>query len=61
MTPRTVDAGPLIRGICDQLGIASVINEMVAWDPVRSKLSPGNLICALIICCFFRQHPLVPP
>ena len=58
MTPRTVDAGPLIRGICDQLGIASVINAMVHWDPVRAKLSPGNLICALIICCFFRQHPL---
>ncbi len=30
---------------------------MVAWDPIRSKLSPGDLICALIICCFFRQCP----
>ena len=54
----SVDAGPLIRAICDELGIASAINEMVSWDPIRSKLSPGDLICALVICCFFRQRPL---
>jgi hypothetical protein len=31
---------------------------MVPWDAQRCKLSPGELITALIICCFLRQRPL---
>lgn len=53
-----VNAGPLVRRICDQLGVISVINDMVPWDPLRCKLSPGDLIVALVICCFLRQRPL---
>lgn len=53
-----VNAAPLVRALCDQLGIVSVINDSVDWDPVRCKLSPGELICALVICFFFRQRPL---
>lgn len=52
------DAGPLVRGICDQLDIIPLINGMVPWDPLRCKLSPGELFVALIICCFLRQRPL---
>lgn len=58
MKPMRADAAPLVRGICDQLDIVRLINGMVDWDPVRSKLSPGELIVALLICCFLRQRPL---
>jgi hypothetical protein len=58
MKPMRADAGPLVRGLCDQLAIASVINQMVPWDAQRCKLSPGELITVLIICCFLRQRPL---
>ena len=54
----TVDAGPLVRSLCDQLDMIGLINEMVTWDPQRCKLSPGELIVALVIACFLRQRPL---
>ena len=53
-----VDAGPLVRAMCDEIGLVSVINAETRWDAARCKLSPGELICALIIACFLRQRPL---
>jgi len=58
MKPMRVDAGPLVRAICDQLELIPIINRMAPWDRLRCKLSPGELICALVICCFLRQRPL---
>ena len=58
MQSHVVDAGPLIRGLCDQLELVHIIDDAVAWDPARSKLSPGERILALILCRFMRQRPL---
>lgn len=41
-----VGTGPPVRGLCDQLAMIGVINELVPWDPQRCKLSPGGLIVA---------------
>ena len=56
MKPMRVDAGPLVRAICEQLDVICIVNEAVPWDRQRCKLSPGELICALIIGCFLRQR-----
>ena len=53
-----VNAGPLVRNICEQLEIVSVLNESLSWDSARCKLSPGERILALIVACFLRQRPL---
>lgn len=58
MKPMRVDAGPLVRALCDEIGLVSVVDAMTNWDALRCKLSPGELICALVICCFLRQRPL---
>jgi hypothetical protein len=58
MEPLRVDAGPLVRAICDQLDVVSVLNEALPWDRRRCKLSPGERIQALIISCFLRPRPL---
>jgi transposase len=42
----------------DQLGIGKTIDEMVHWDPVQCRLSPGTRIKALVINIFGRQKPL---
>lgn len=42
----------------DQLGIGQTIDEMVRWDPVQCRLSPGTHIKALVINIFGRQRPL---
>ncbi len=55
---RIVDAGPLIRAICEQLDVCGVLDRALPWDDRRCKLSPGRRILALILCCFLRQRPL---
>jgi transposase len=58
MRPHVVDAAPLIRGLCDQLELVRIVDEMVAWDPSRARLSPGERILALVLAMFMRQRPL---
>lgn len=48
----------LISALYDQLGIGQTIDEMVQWDPVQCRLSPGTRIKALVINIFGRQRPL---
>jgi transposase len=55
---RPVDAGPLVRALCEQLDVRGVLDRMLAWDDRRCKLSPGTRILALILSCFLRQRPL---
>jgi len=50
--------GSLISALYDQLGIGKTIDEMVHWDPVQCRLSPGTRIKALVINIFGRQKPL---
>jgi hypothetical protein len=58
MRPHVVDAAPLIRGLCVQLELVRIIDEMAPWDPSRAKLSPGERILALVLAMFMRQRPL---
>lgn len=50
--------GPLISALYDQLKIGQTIDEMVRWDPVQCRLSPGTRIKAMVINIFSRQRPL---
>ncbi len=48
-TPRTVGAGPLLRALCEHLGIRNTMDQVVPWDRQRCKLSPGERIQALVL------------
>jgi hypothetical protein len=50
--------GRLIRALIDELKIIETINNMVHWDPKQWKISPGELITALIISFFCERHAL---
>ena len=50
--------GPLISALYDQLKIGQIIDDMVRWDPVQCRLSPGTRIKAMVINIFSRQRPL---
>ncbi len=50
--------GSLISALYDQLRIGQTIDEMVRWDPVQCRLSPGTRIKALVINILGRQRPL---
>lgn len=58
MQAYVADAGPLVRALCDQLELVRIIDDACDWDPLRSKLSPGERILALILSMFMRQRPL---
>lgn len=50
--------GRLIRALIDELKIIETINNTVRWDPKQWKISPGELITALIISFFCERHAL---
>ena len=50
--------GRLIRALIDELQIIETINNQVRWDPKQWKISPGELIAALIISFFCQRHAL---
>lgn len=57
-TPRTVGAGPLLRALCEELGLRDPIDQVVSWDPQRCKLSPGERIQALVLNLLTARQPL---
>jgi transposase len=48
----------VIAHFCDQLQIVKHINASVKWDPIRSDMSPGEAIKALVINLLVRREPL---
>jgi transposase len=48
----------VIAHFCDQLRVVEHINASVKWDPVRSEMSPGEAIKALLINLLVRREPL---
>lgn len=50
--------GRLIRALIDELKIIETINNTVRWDPKQWKITPGELITALIISFFCERHAL---
>ena len=57
-TPRLVGAGPLVRAVCQAIGLQEIIDQHVSWDPARCKLSPGERILALIINILTQHRPV---
>ena len=49
LTHWVVGAGPLVRQMADEIGLIALINRMVTWDPVRTKVSPGERIFAMVL------------
>jgi hypothetical protein len=57
-TPLVVGAGPVIRALCEEIGLVEAVNQTVAWDPQRCHLSPGERIFALIVNLLTARQPL---
>ncbi len=55
-----VGAGPILRAVADRIGLVSVIDQAVAWDAERCRLSPGERILALILNLLTDRQPLYP-
>ena len=55
-----IQPGParLIRALIDELQIIETINNTVRWDQTQWKISPGELIAALIIAFFCQRQAL---
>lgn len=53
-----VGAAPLVGAIAREIGLVETIDRNVAWDPIRSKLSPGERILALILNILTSRQPL---
>lgn len=48
---------PLITAMCRSVGLTKTIDEMLRWDPSRSRLSPGSSIEVIIINAFTNRCP----
>ncbi len=55
-----VGAGPLLRAVADRIGLVTVIDQAVAWDATRCRLSPGERVLALILNLLTHRQPLYP-
>lgn len=49
---------PIIHGMCRIARIMETVNEMVAWDEDRAKISPWFLIESLVITILCNRRPL---
>jgi transposase len=50
--------GRLIRAMMDEIELIPIINSSVRWDETQWKLSPGELIAAMLISCFCRRQAM---
>ncbi len=53
-----VGAAPILRALADRIGLVAVVDQMVAWDPERCRLSPGERILALVLNLLTDRQPL---
>ena len=42
-----VSGAPLIRAMCEEIGLREIVDRNVVWDRERCKLSPGERITVL--------------
>jgi len=49
---------PIIRAMCDQLGVRETVNSLVTWDEKQCFLDPGTHVTALIINILCGRTPL---
>lgn len=55
---RTAGALPLLQHISTAIGLVETIDQLVPWDPVRCRLSPGRRIEALVLNILAGRTPL---
>ena len=53
-----VGAAPLVRAMCEAIGLRTLIDQQLEWDEARCKLSPGERIQALILNILTGHQPL---
>jgi hypothetical protein len=53
-----VGVAPILRALADRIGMVAVIDGLVAWDPSRCHLSPGERILALVLNLLTDHQPL---
>jgi transposase len=49
---------PVIISLCRTARIAEIVNRMVEWNEANTKVSPGILIEALVVCIMCGRKPL---
>ena len=57
---RTLAAGAsaLIQRLCDEVGLAEIVDAAVRWDPKQCKLLPGKRIVAPVVNALMHRKPL---
>lgn len=58
MESRLVGALPLLQRIGRDIGLVEVIDQMVPWDEMRCRISPGRRIEALVLNILAGRFPL---
>ncbi|EQD32133.1 transposase (IS4 family protein) [mine drainage metagenome] len=53
-----VSGAPLIRAMCEEIGLREIVDRNVVWDRERCKLSPGERITVLVVNMLTTQNPL---
>jgi transposase len=57
-TSRPVGAAPLFRQLADEIGVVSIVNTLVAWDPRQCRVSPGERILLMMLDILAGKTPL---
>lgn len=57
-TSLPVGAAPLFRALAEALGVVSIVNTLVAWDPRQCRVSPGERILLLMLAMRAGKTPL---
>ncbi len=58
LTHWVVGAGPLVRQMADEIGLIALVNRMLTWDQIRTKVSPGERIFAMVLDILLGHSPL---
>lgn len=58
LTAKVVGAAPIVRALADHIGFIDVLNRLLPWDPVRTRVSPGERIFALMVDLLMGKRPL---
>ncbi|ATY84513.1 hypothetical protein CVV65_05710 [Kyrpidia spormannii] len=55
-----LEAAPLVAYLCRELRVAEIIDAHVTWNRLRTEVSPGTAITALLVNLLVRREPLYP-
>ncbi|MHB8423392.1 MAG: DUF4277 domain-containing protein [Leptospirales bacterium] len=53
-----VSGAPLIRAMCEEIGLLEIVDRNVSWDRERCRLSPGERILLLVVNLLTCHRPL---